>query len=127
MSAEEEREHAEVESRPQTPQGGRAEPHREHRQRRVRQREHGGRRGERGDRADPEPKRRRRAVVGLAPAERKGKRENAAVSAHATSQAGSIETAKPTPPTGWRLRTSRLVRFEPGRRIEAALAMNTDP
>jgi hypothetical protein len=45
----------------------------------------------------------------------------------AASQAGSIASAKVPPPLGSLRSTSRFVRFEPGRRSEAAFAMNTEP
>ena len=51
----------------------------------------------------------------------------AAVIAQAAIQAGSIRAAKATLLWGSPRRTSRLVRLEPGRRSEAALAMNTEP
>jgi hypothetical protein len=50
-----------------------------------------------------------------------------AVTAQAAIHAGSIRAAKATLPCASVRRTIRLVRFEPGRSKDAALAMNTDP
>ena len=49
------------------------------------------------------------------------------MTATATSQAGQRRAANVEPDTGSRASTIRFVRFEPGKRSEAAFAMNTLP